>query len=242
MKDSITKISLVRLKNETHVQFHESVNTLIGKTTATELKIDALYALYRSAFENELEALDIIRKSELTEQISEQDRIRDSIFRGLSDAVKSYRNHFEASYRNAANKLWTVFLHYGNIAKKTLDDQTAAVNDILREFERPELKEAIDMLQLGEWRDKLAEENTKFHALMMERYNEPVGKTTFRMKDTRIITDKYYRTIVNVLESMLLTGGTNDKFNNFITELNAIIKRYKDILAQEFGRKNKISG
>ena len=233
-------INLSRQKNEVHAQFHETVVMLIENVTPSALGIEALYQFYRPAFNNELDALDIITKSEFTEQISEQDRVRDSIFRGFSDAVKSYRNHFDATYRVAANKLWNVFLHYGNIAGKTLDAQTATVNDILREFQKPELVDALNILQLNEWKDKMDEENQKFQQLMMDRYNEAVGKTTFRMQTARVETDKYYRAILADLNNKLLIGNNDQVFNDFIIELNAIIKRYKDILAQEFGRKNKI--
>ena len=243
MEELQSTISLVRLKNETHVQFHESVITLIEKVKPEQIDIKALFLLYRQAFNNELETLLIIRKSELTEQISEQDSVRDEIFKGFSATVKAYRNHYLANYRVAANRLWNIFLHYGNISSKTLDSQTAAINDILREFDRQELTDALKVLDLTSWRDKLAEENRKFHELMMARYNEVVGKTTLRMKTARVETDKYYRAIIADLENKILLGfqHNNKLFPDFIAELNAIIKRFKNILAQEFGRKNKVN-
>ena len=234
---SITSITLTRLKNEQHAQFHESVRTLLEKVTSETLGIVALFALYLQAFRNELEALAIIVKSELTAQISEQDRIRDSIFRGFSDTVKGFRNHFDPEMREAANRLWNVFLHYGNIAKKPLDAQTAATNDILREFQRDDLKEAIELLQLQQWCYKMDEENQKFHQLMMQRYNEPIGKTAFRMRTARVETDKFYRAITADLDNQELTGRNDEAFNETLIELNAIVKRFKNILAQQFGKK-----
>jgi len=243
MSASIIPISLGNLKNETHAEFHENVKITIEKADSKMLfdPIDyylPLYENYIKSYENEQEALNFIRKSELTAKISEQDSVRDAIFRGLSDAIKSYRNHFEAEKRVAANKLWSILLHYGNIAKKTLDDQTAAVSDILREFKKPELANAIDFLKLNEWIVKLEEENNKFRDLMTERYNEPIGKTTYRMSTARVETDKYYRAMTMLFNSRIIAGEKKTDFKNFIKELNAVIKRFKDILAQDFGRKN----
>ena len=235
MKAVITNISLARMKNEVHAQFNESVNSLIVKTGAAALEIETLYALYKQAFDNELEALDLIRKSELTAQISEQDRLRDSLFRGFSDTVKGFRNHFDPDVRDAANRLWNIVLHYGNIAQKTLDAETAAINDLMRELQHPDLAPAVQRLQVNDWISRLADENAQFHALMMNRYNEPVGKTSYRMKTTRVETDRYYRAIVLHVENSVLTGKTNPA-DAFIVELNAIITRFKNILAQEFGR------
>ena len=232
----MTDIRLSRMKNEVHVQFHESVNSLIVKAGAETYSFALLYALYKQAFDNETEALNIIRKSELTAQISEHDRVRDAIYRGFSDTVKGFRNHFEPETREAANRLWNVFVHYGNVAQKPLDAETAAINDILREFSRDGNAAAIDKLKLNDWVTKLSEENAKFHELMMERYGEPAGKTPYRMKTARVETDRYYRAIVAGLENRMMTGEISSD-NAFIIEWNAIVSRFKSILAQEFGRR-----
>jgi hypothetical protein len=208
------------------------------------LEFEPLYNLYKSAFNNELEALDIILKSELTPQITEQDSLRDSLYRGFSDTVKGFRNHFDEAYRTSANKLWNIFLHYGNVAQKTLDAETAAINDLIREFKQPDLAKAVEFLKLNEWLNKLDAENARFQQLMMERYAESTSKTTYRMKTARLETDKYYRAIVAHLENKVLldVNHNNAKLKECVTELNAIIGRYKSILAQEFGRKNNKGG
>jgi len=236
----IIKINLARMTNEVHVQFHESILTLLERIAPQALGAETLFELYRPAFNNEVEALLIIRKSELTAKISEQDRTRDAIFRGLSDTVKGLRNHFDPEVRNDANILWNVFLHYGNITKKTLDAQTAATNDMLRELKKTELIQAIENLKLSEWVEKLDEENQKFHQMMMQRYNEPVGQTQFRMKTARIETDRYYRAIMAHIDNLALTAKNDPALNDIVTEINAIIRRFKNILAQQFGKKLKI--
>ena len=232
-----TQINLGRMVNEVHAQFHESVKALIEKYGPEALNIVQLYLLYLQALSNELEALLIIRKSEMTEQISEQDRVRDFIFRGFSDTVKGFRNHFDAEYREAANRLWNVFLHYGNVAAKTFDAQTAATNDMLREFSKPEMQAAFEKLNLKEWCENLDEENKKFQDLMMQRYSETLDKTTFRMRTTRTETDKFYRAIVAQMDNVVLTANNDEVTNDFLTELNAVVKRFKSILAQQIGRK-----
>ena len=234
---STISISLTRMTNEVHVQFHVSVSTFMERLDLTALGLEPLGSLYRQALANEQEALLIVTKSEQTALIAAQDRTRDAIFRGFSDTVKGLRNHFDDELRNDANRIWAVFLHYGNIAVKTLDAQTAATNDMLKELKRPELIQAIENLKLNEWMEKLDEENQKFHQMMMQRYNEPVGQTTFRMKTARVETDKYYRAITAHVDNLLLTANNDPAMNDIATELNAIIRRFKSILAQQFGKK-----
>jgi hypothetical protein len=224
------------MRHETHAQFNESVNSLIVKTGVDKLELAELYPLYRQAFDSELLALDVIVKSEHTAVIAEKDRERSAIFRGFSDTVKGLRNHFDNAVRADANTVWNIFLHYGNVTKKTLDAETAAINDIIREFRRTENAAAIKRLNLELWVNKLEEVNGGFHEEMMKRYSETVGKTTFRMRTARTETDRYYRAIKAHLENMVLTGKMNAG-DDFFMQLNNIITRFKNILAQELGRK-----
>ena len=234
----ITGISLSRMKNEVHVQFNESVNSLLLETGIDTLNIEPLYALYRKALDNELDALDIIRKSELTAQIMEQDHLRDSIFRGFSDIIKGQRNHFDHDVRSNAEILWHVFTHYGNVSHKQIDAETAAINDLLRELQRTDCAEALKKLNLNDWAEKLKQENDMFHKLMMERYGEIKEKTTCRMRSARIETDNYYRSITSWMENSV-TIGKMSRDSSFIIELNAIISHFKNILTHAPVRKPK---
>jgi len=234
------KIRFSRLRNELHVQFHETVISLVLALGAIKLPFEALFALYKTAFDHESEALLLITKSEKTAEIVEQDRVRDSIFRGLVDMVKGNLNHFETDMRIAANRLWNgIFTHFGNVAAKSYDAETAAINDLIRELKQPQMATAISKLNLQQWVTKLEQENNKFHTLMMERYCEATEKTTFRMKTTRVETDRYYRAIVATVENEMLLGNETPDLTHFITELNAILHRYKSQLAHEQSSKKK---
>ena len=74
---------------------------------------------------------------------------------------------------------------------------------------------------------------------MMDRYTEKARQTTLRMKTARVGTDKFYRAITADLYHQALIGNSDTAFAELTGELNAIVKRYKDILAQQFGKKNK---
>jgi hypothetical protein len=238
MKEVISRINLHRLKNETHVQFNEGTDSVFVKYDPQTLGIYPLYVLYKGALSNEFLALDYIGKSELTAKIVEQDRKRDGIYRGFVDSVKGAAKHFNPSHRDAANSLLGVFKHYGNIARKTLDDETAAINDLVRELNQPPLAQALALLGMNAWLNKLVEENSTFVELMEERYSETAGKTTFRMRTARVETDKYYHAIISQVENQRLAGVEINE--NFIREWNAVIERFKHILAQETGeRKSK---
>jgi hypothetical protein len=228
------------MKNEIHVEFIENVIRLILRLQQSLLRIDieGLFLLLKHAFDNEKDSLDVILASEHTPQIAEHVRSRNSIYRGFSDTVKGLRNHFDPAVRADANRLWKIFLHYGNISKRQMDAETAAIDDIHREFARPENAEAIDRLQLNSWVSKLAQENETVRSTMDVRYSIRKGNTVYRMQTARVETDKYYRALVAHVENSVLTGKMAAD-DDFIWQLNASITRYKNILAQQFGMNNK---
>jgi hypothetical protein len=235
MNETIVRINLQILKNETHAQFNVEIDSVFVKHNPQTLGIQPLHVLYRGALDNELEALDFIIKSVLTAKIVEQDHRRDSIYRGFIDSVKGATNHFEPSYREAANLVLNVFKHYGNIARKTLDDETAAINDLVRELNKPELAQAVSLIGANIWLNRLVEENSIFAGLMKERYSETAGKTSFRMKTARVETDKYYHAMVSQIENQILAGTVINE--SFIKEMNTVVERFKHILAQEIGER-----
>jgi hypothetical protein len=91
---------------------------------------------------------------------------------------------------------------------------------------------------MNSWVNKLVEENNTFVELMKERYSETASKTLLRMRTVRVETDKYYHAIVSQIENQCLAGIEISE--SFIRELNAVIERFRNILAQETGeRKSK---
>ena len=62
----VTPINLPRMTNEVHVQFHESVLTLLERISLDTLGLLPFGSMYKEALGNEREALLIVRKSEFT--------------------------------------------------------------------------------------------------------------------------------------------------------------------------------
>jgi hypothetical protein len=235
MKHLIVVIKLCRLKNETHAEFNENVNRVFVKYNPQALGIQELCNLYQTAFSRELEALDYIRGSEITKKIIRQNHERNTIYRGLVDTIHATLHHFNPDLRGVARLIESVIKHYGNLSKKTIDDETSAIDDLLRELQSPAIAPAVNQIGLTPWKDKLAQENILFKQLMTERYLETAGKTAYRMKTVRVETDQYYHAILNRLENNALAGIAVNE--TFVKELNAVIERFKHILAQEIGER-----
>jgi len=232
----IIRINYTSLRNEAHIEYHDVVSKLMVKHDLSLLGIEEYYNPYIKVYELEVSILDIVRKSEFTPKIVEQDKVRDSVFRGFSNAVKSAVDHYNPDKRMVAEKISQVVLKsYKNIAQKPFDQQTAAVDDIIRELNDNYLSD-IKVLELEDWLVKLKSENEYFRSLMASRYEEMAQRPTLRMVDVRKDVDKLFRAILNYIEAIILSTKT-EKYDELIKELNVVSERYKNLLAQSKGKK-----
>jgi hypothetical protein len=233
----ITRFSYEHLRNEAHVEFHTTFNSLVERSTPAELGITPLYNAYKPLYEQEVSALDQIRKSVLTPVIEEHEKDRDQLFRGFSEAVKSHLHHYDESKREGARKIEVLLEHYGNVTAKSYDEETAAIEDLHRELVKEENAVILTALGLAEWEAHLVQASRTFNELLIARYDEVAKRPDLHMKSIRAEVDKVFRAILNLLESLVRVNGP-DTNKDFLAELNAVMKRYKDILAQESGRRS----
>jgi hypothetical protein len=240
MKTIIVRFSYENLRNEAHVECHESVDNVLVKHDPALLGIAPQYDEYKSKLGVEFSVLDAIFKSEHTAALEEQDHKRDRLFRGFGDAVKSSLNHFAPAKQDAARKVQAILEHYGNIAAKPLDQETAALDDLLRELATPNHAALLATLNLEDWPVELNTENQAFKTLMQERYAETAQRPTTRMKSARAAVDKTFREMIDRIEALVMVNGAAS-YEAFIRELNAVLERYKNMLAQRQGRAKKSS-
>jgi hypothetical protein len=238
MKNTILKIYLESLRHKTHAEYNETVRSLIEKSNPDILGIRPQYDVYYPLLADEISVLDIIRKSEITDEIHAQDHVRDIVFRGFSDAIKSGLNHYDETKRIAAHKIEVVLDHFGNIAILTLDEETVAIEDLIRELKTENNTNLLITLGLTDWVVELSKANDKFKDLMMMRYEEVSQRPTIRMKEIRPAVDKAFRNMIDQIEALIKVKGIAG-YEDFIREINAVTERYKRILAQEAGNRNK---
>ncbi|MDR1780377.1 MAG: DUF6261 family protein [Tannerella sp.] len=232
----ITRFLYESLRNETHAAYHDAVMAIFGSHPDLP-GIESQFAAYQTAYNDEILALDVVRRSELTAQIAEQDTVRDSVYRGFADSVKGATKHFDSVKRSAAMQLQNMLTAYGNIAIRPLDEETAAIDDLLREVETRHTK-SIELLGLEDWITQLANENSVFKALILDRNSETAQRPAVKMKTSRAAVDAAFRALLNMLDALILVNG-EAPYQSFLTEFNTLSERYKTILAQEQGMRKK---
>jgi hypothetical protein len=226
------------LRNEAHAQYHSEFQDVSLRLNPDSLVSNPLYQAYDTARQAELNLLDEVRKSPITEQLAAQDKKRDEIFRGLSLAVQSAALHLETYKRERGKRLTVVFDNYGNIAQKPLDQETAAIDDLLRELAKTPYADDITNLQLQDWTGQLTYENNQFKQLMQARYEESGNRPDSTLRRARTETDRRFRALLDMFNVYIMINKDSG-YKPFADNVNAITERYKNILAQEAGRRKK---
>jgi len=235
----LISIKLNRLNNELHYQFHNDVIDIFNSrdnSALTILDLNRWLAPYLVAFEGEKEVLDIILKSKFTLLMMEMDRNRDKSCRGLISVLKSILHfHSELAMRESAQRVLDVLKHYGDITRRKYDEETAAIEDVMREFENEDIKADLTKLKVTEWTEKMVMYNNYFKEYAAQRNLESAHRPLVRMKETRVETDRMFRNIVKHIEYKMISDffeNVPPEMTELIRELNAKITHYKNVVAR----------
>ncbi|NOR74983.1 MAG: hypothetical protein GQ525_07470 [Draconibacterium sp.] len=210
---------------------------MVIRFTPATLDIEAAYAVYLPLYGNEAEALDVIRKSAITDEIADADHLRDLTYRGLCDTVKGATKHFLPAKQEAAERVQVAIDHFGNINTKPYNEQTASINTLVNDLET-EYADDINTLNMQDWITELKAKNEAFEALMDERYSDDAGKTQLKMKDVRKEIDEAYTTITDRIDALGIVNGT-ETYAPFVKELNKRVEKFNNTLAIRKGRNGK---
>jgi hypothetical protein len=229
-KMKISKVYAKGLRNDEHFQFHMEIKDLIARYGAEALKITEQFAAYLQSYEKLDEGIKKIVKSAFTAEIQDADRTRDAIWNALIHMNAAALRHFDPEAREAAKRLKIVFDTYGNVARKPLYEQTAALYNILQDLQG---KYAADVTaaRLKLWVDDLQTSNIAFEDLVKGRFDEAALKTDVVVRETRAQVDEDYHAITRRLAALVEVEGAAD-YEQFIRGLNAVVDRYAATLAR----------
>ena len=234
----INSITLSRLRNDANFQFHTEFKELAEKQTPEALKIKPQFDDYLPLYEKVDLAFKKINKSSITEQIQDADKARDNIWKSLTEINTAALRHFDGEVQSAAKRLKIVFDTYGNIARKSLNEQTSATYNILQDLESSKYAPDVAKVGLGEWVAELKARNTSFAELMRDRVGEGSLKVDIVLKKARAQLDEAYYAIAERVNAFVVIEGVGD-YEPFIKKLNINIAKFNLLAVQASRRAGK---
>jgi hypothetical protein len=230
---TIKKVDLNQLRNNEHFQFHTEVKGLIADTNPAAIKIDKQFPDYVALYQDEDTALKRIVKNTFSDLRADADLARDRTFSGLAAASSAALSHFDSRVVEAARRLKIVLDTYGNVARLPLNEETAAITNLLQEL-KGKFAQDIKALGLAGWVGQLEADNTAYANLVKSGHDEDAERTEIVVKEARNAIDRNYRQWVERVEALVVVEG-EAAFAEFVRKLNLIVDKYNLTLAQRKG-------
>ncbi|MDR2564158.1 MAG: DUF6261 family protein [Prevotellaceae bacterium] len=230
MNKFFTRLDLRRLHNEEWFNFFTEYKGFVLYITAAVLGIQQLFANFIELMQKADAALEQIRKSKVTDDIVQLDARRDNAFRMLKSALRYGLSSTDPNQLAAAKKLEPVFKHYGNLAAKSYDDETAGIVNFIQDL-RGSYASYVEIL---EWEGMIAAlelANNEFEAAILLRNAESADRPAYKMLDLRTKINRCYLDMIEKIEAKILLNGDED-IAEFVKNLNSNIERYKQTLAR----------
>lgn len=228
----IQSISLERMNNGAHFLFAINITTRAEADTNVKAKTEALIAAMRTALTTEDEALKLSQKSLLTDDITNADALRDSLYSGYKKAVNGYRNFPVEALAKAAGELWQHLLDYGIDPKMQLDKETGLMINLITDLEGKYASQ-VAALSLTPFVTNLKAANEKVRQFSADRTDERTSRTVGALKAARKAFDEAYRTFAKMVNALALVEGETN-YVSFIDYANTEIVHYKrEVLGQK---------
>lgn len=231
-KTYINRIDVTKMRKALHYEFYKTMEGIFGKIDINMTFMKDILIRFIEVLVIEDLALNPIRKSDATERIHENDRLRGNAFYAMRETVQTALRHFDPAKSAAARRLYIIFESYKHTPKLELPAESAAIHNLLQELDRH--KESVELLGLKEWAEELKKYNDTVRELMSQRNTEAAEQLHVSAKEARMASDVVYGEIVAKLEATATLAG-EDGLQQLFNEMNACVDEYQRILARGKG-------
>ncbi|RYD93218.1 MAG: hypothetical protein EOP50_11465 [Sphingobacteriales bacterium] len=167
---------------------------------------------------------------------------RDDLVSGLGKLCDGFRDDPDAASRSAAVKLHANLKLYGGtgvIVRQTVKAETTSINSIVRDWsDKPELSDAVRVLNLGRWVDRLKTVNTEYDTLSVARSQERAQvdiAINYTVKDKLSAIKPLYDEVATLLSAGASTARRQHQderpWLNVIGAANAVSEEFATLLA-----------
>ena len=229
---------ILDLRNAELLKYANSSADLVDSNNPTILLVVPQLTALRSRIA-EAEALFILpRESSYSPEIQALDTLRDNNFKGIHLVISGYMKHYDPEVRAAATLLNKNIKLYGpEINKLNYQAETSVIESMISDWEnRPELANAIVVLNLRDWSGEFKRNNIDFNTLYTQRTQEYGGRTQDKLKNKREEVAQAYRILVENINARNTLDETG-MYTKVINEINALSNQYLTTLHSRQARR-----
>lgn len=230
-------VSLNLYRKAEFISFVKDYLTVLEKhdTTVVAAKVNVLKEAYKSITDDYQQPTS----SDYTAAIEELDRKRDACLVGIRTVANGYVFHYDTALKEAANAILKSIDKYGkNIQRMNYRAQTVVLENLIQDWDAPELNAHLVTLHLQSWASQMKTDNEAFSAMRQTRSEERAANTTEGMDVHRPAVIEAYRAL-NTLIAAHQTIATAENWTKIIAEHNAIATEYETQLSRRTAKKNE---
>ena len=168
-------------------------------------------------------ALSKERGSSLSQQISEQDDLRDRVFMGFRCYLESYTFHWDQPLAQAADGLLQTFRKHGTrLHREGNTIQTTKMKLLIADLEVDEATNQLNLLKADFWLNKMKQENTTFEELVQARNEEQSSKDSPLIREQKVTLGQNLNKLLSVLE-LMMASTPSTQLEDLIKQINEAI-------------------
>lgn len=234
----ITNIFLLKLRNAEFFQFGTDISSILNGYNLNTLAINKPFEAFTSSFQKIDSLFKLNRGSTLTEDITLLDERRDKAINGILLYLESMTLYFDGNINKSATLILNQLKSYGSgIARQNYQTETATITNIIKDWDtKPEYSQAISLLKLTDWKSELAQANTLFNSLYIERAKDNAENITSEtMKEKRQEATMAWKKLKTAIESHYnikkIEETGYEPYEVVINNINSIIDKYNILIA-----------
>ncbi|MDR2389952.1 MAG: DUF6261 family protein [Tannerellaceae bacterium] len=253
----INRVNLKFLRNEEWFRLHCIFASLVDDCGVERLKLQRLFPLYKKICKEVEDLLGRSRKSFISIEVTEADKVRTQQFRALRWAVKACLKLNNGKENSTAMQVRTlVKKHEKTILKGGMAGKTTAIANLVHEFQQltthPDPVPQDEIRGIPAWIHSLRTANRAYIEAVDKRLQEAAKRPGVnRLKTLRRQADRYYIRMIDLVASELQAispptprpapapAPDDASVLHFAKALNVCVTYYKTILKGRQTKKEK---
>lgn len=231
----IQDFNLRKLLNNEYLAFCREFEVLVENSGPSVLGLEAVFRQFKTAVQAFDDSIVKVRKSAITVQMREEDKLRDNYHVGILEQIVTAKRHFDPDVRAVGEHMDPLLSAFQKAQLRSFDDQTGVTNNFLQELQSDKYKADVEKLNLGGWITALKDTNDRCASLTASRTgerSEQVQNQTTAV--TRPLSDKAYAELVKHINALYLING-DQLYVDLIPYWNTRIDHYRTVISRRLG-------
>ena len=169
------------------------------------------------------------RKSDISQQLAESQKLRRADLQALKDAIKPAKVSHLVEKKDAYLLLNELLKKHNDAQSSGLEKTNGVIKSLLTKLASEEYAQAVETLRVDEYVQNLQESHQKTYQLYLSRQQEELVKSSSNKKEIRETMNKSYRLFCSHLEN-LVDYDEDTSYSSIYTLVEKVKKDFAEVL------------